>query len=218
MREDDITGSIPPRIKIRGILETIMKKFSKEEAKFLAIIFIILLLMVLINFRTSFRKARDAQRKGDVETVINGLEDGFFKNFGYFPLSSPDGKMLACKGPNTKYGEKEAKFINLIACEWGKDALMDLFDPNFPAFISTLPKDPQTAKRISYQYFSNGKRFQILVSLEGKTEAEYNQQIETRGINCGARLCNYGKAFSNTSVYQTIDEYEKKLLRNNNGQ
>ena len=28
MKEDDISGSIPPRILIRGVLETVMKKFS----------------------------------------------------------------------------------------------------------------------------------------------------------------------------------------------
>jgi type II secretory pathway pseudopilin PulG len=195
-----------------GVFETIMKKFSKEEIKFLAIIFCILLIMLGINFKASYRKARDAQRKGDVEAMMNGLEDGFFKNFGYFPSSTSDGKILACKGPDTKYDEKEARFLNLVACEWGKDALVDLLDPTFPPYITTLPKDPQITKGVNYKYFSNGRRYQIFVSLEGKTEAEFNAKIEARGISCGVRLCNYGKAYSSTSLYKTIDEYENELL------
>jgi hypothetical protein len=190
-----------------------MKFFTQEELKILGIIFLVLIILLLANFRVSFRKARDAQRKGDIDTIMNGLEDGFFKSFGYFPQSSGDGEILACKGPETKYDEKEKKFINLIACEWGKDALADLADERFPPFIKTLPKDPQEAKGIHYQYFSNGRRYQLFVSLEGKNEAEYNPKIERRGIMCGQRVCNYGKAFSNTSLYKTIEEYEQELLR-----
>ncbi len=76
---------------------------------------------------------------------------------------------------------------------------------------SHVPQDPQTANGLKYVYASNGKRFQIFASLEDKSQDEYSKNIEARGISCGARICNLGRASGTTPLDKTIEEYENEL-------
>lgn len=199
-----------------------MRPFSKKEAKGVGIILALIIVTSLYNFRISLRRARDAQRKSDVGSVSGALEK-YQSDFGYFPFNSTDGSMKACKpekyeellqaasGPQ---GFDSVTYMQGLAlCEWGRDALVDVADPDYPPYLANLPVDPKANLGISYVYLSNGNRFQLYAYLEGgQAEEGFREEIVARKINCGAKICNFGKAYSNTPLDKSIEEYEKELM------
>ena len=188
-----------------------MKFFSKKEIKIVGIILFLIAFVSFFNFRVSIRRARDNQRKNDLGTLQSALEN-YNHATGMFPLSSSDGKILACKGSDTYFDEEKQTWVNIKVCDWGKDDLADFSDPDNPVFMSPIPIDPKNLDGISFIYLSNGKRYQLLAHLEGKDEAEYNPKVEARAIMCGDEVCNYAKAFSSTPIDISVEEYENQLL------
>ncbi len=85
----------------------------------------------------------------------------------------------------------------------------------YPASLSLLknaPKDPGTPSGYSYQYYTDGKFFQIYASLEGPDEPELDPKVIGRNIKCGNFICNFGKT-SGTDVPldKSLEEYENEL-------
>lgn len=78
-------------------------------------------------------------------------------------------------------------------------------------FLPAVPKDPQTAKGLNYLYISNGRRYQILASLEEKNQDEYDSAIEARNLSCGIRICNFGRAYGVTPLDKSLEEYENEI-------
>lgn len=188
-----------------------MKFFNKSEIKTVSIILFFIFIACFFNFRISIRRARDNTRKNDFNALVTTLQK-YQSAFGEFPLSSDNGKILACKGDNTVFDKKLDKWINLRECEWAKDSLADFSDPRYPPDETFLPADPYKEKGLNYIYLSNGSRYQLLAHLEGKDEAEYDVKIEARGISCGNDLCNYGIGFSSTPLDKSIEEYENEII------
>jgi type II secretory pathway pseudopilin PulG len=198
-----------------------MKTFTKKEIIGVTIIFSVVFLITFKGLLTSERRARDAQRRGDLGAISNALY-AYQKDFGFFPPSD-NGKIKACKADN--FSEVEAKmkdlghfdqniyFQGLEVCEWGLDSLRDVSDISYPAYMQTLPKDPKTSEGISYLYFSNLSRFQIYSFLEGgKDEDGFDIGIIGRGLKCGGKVCSFGKSFFPTPLDKSIEEYEQELL------
>lgn len=197
-----------------------MKFFTKEE---LIGVFLILFLVFSLTFRglqKAQARARDAQRKADLGVISDALHS-FYEAYGYFPLSQ-EGKIKMCKGENfekvlkklqsEKVFDRNKFFEGLRGCEWGKDSFQDLLDENSPPFLKTIPSDPKANEGISYLYLSNTKRFQIYSYLEEELEDEsYNRGIVERNLNCGVKICSFGKSFSDTPLDLSIEEYEEKL-------
>lgn len=185
-----------------------MKFFSKSEFKGVLIILAGLIIISVPNFVVSLRRARDAQRKAD----IGSIQDALFRyqaDFGTFPLAL-DGKIAAC-GPVTFKELNGIKTPVFSACNFGKAALTDLSDGSYPAYMKLIPNDPQKSKGYSYYYLSNGSRFQIYGSLEGKSEDEYDESIIKRVIACGSKICNFGKSSGKTPLNMSIEEYENSI-------
>lgn len=185
-----------------------MKFFSKNEVIGIAVVLLAVALASWGNFKLSLRRARDVQRKNDIRLVADSLLR-YSEDFGAFPLSE-GGKIVACKGPETKI-DSRGIIRNLVPCEWGKDALADVFDPAYPPYVSTLPLDPQSPQG-GYLYFSSGRRFQLFAALEGSDEAEYDQAVVKRGLLCGGRICNFGLGYGGAPLDKSIEEYENELL------
>lgn len=188
-----------------------LKPPNKIEIFGIVVILLIVFVASFFNFRVALRRARDVQRKNDLSTLQKGL-DNYLNDFRSFPLSSNQGEIVACKGPQTSFDEIQKVWLNLEPCVWGKDALADFSDPGYPAYIPLLPRDPEHSNGIDYRYISNGRRYQIYIYLEGETdEAEYDPVIVSRNIACGIKNCNYGKAYSDTPLDKTLEEYENEL-------
>lgn len=187
-----------------------MNHFSKSELKAILIIFVFLFIISTPNFIVSLRRARDAQRKAD----IGGIQDALLRyqaDFGAFPLSI-DGKIAACE-PVTFKEAAGIKTPVFSACEWGKSSLADLSDSSYPPYMKLIPDDPESSKGRSYCYFSNGSRFQIYGSLEGKSEDEYDENIVKRNIPCGSKICNFGKGSGKIPLNISIEEYENSIKK-----
>lgn len=187
-----------------------MKFFSKSEFKAVLIIFAGLIIISTPNFIVSLRRARDAQRKAD----IGSIQDALFRyqgDFGTFPLSIV-GKIAACE-PVTFEEAGGIKTPVFSPCDFGKASLADLADGSYPPYMKLIPDDPEASKGYSYYYFSNGSRFQIYGSLEGKGEDEYDDSIIKRAIACGEKICNFGKSSGKTPLDISIGEYENSIKK-----
>mgnify|MGYP001579576003 CR=1 FL=1 len=174
--------------------------FTKSETLGLSVLFGLFLFISLLNFKDSFRKSRDNQRKSDIRAIYNAISS-FQGDFSLVPASF-NGKIVAC---NPEFKEE---ILTLSPCNWGVDSILD---PSFKDFVYiNLPIDPQNP-HISYYYLSNGRQFQILASLEGKDEDEYREDIEARKLPCGLRNCNYGLASGELPLDKSFQEYENEL-------
>jgi Tfp pilus assembly protein PilE len=71
-----------------------MLGLTKIEKTALVIIFAALFGLMSISYGNSLRKARDVQRKSDIQDIANALEK-FQKVFSYYP-QSVNGKIVGC--------------------------------------------------------------------------------------------------------------------------
>jgi len=197
-----------------------MKFFSKKEFIGVATIMALIIFFTYLNLRVSLRRSRDAQRRADIDAMINAIV-AFQKNYNFFPPSY-DGKIRACRGEDFDSAvtvfEAEEKFDmdayirSLGVCEWGKDGIEDLIGANKEAYIKLLPGDPQSGQGSQYLYLSNANRFQFYAFLEGgASEDGYRESIVARNLLCGEKVCNYGKAYGETPLDKSIEEYEEEL-------
>jgi hypothetical protein len=198
-----------------------MKPFTKQETLVIGIILLAIVVVSLNNFKIAIRRSRDAQRRGDLAAISEAL-DKFHEDFGYFPFSSTDNRIAACRPDDFDELLQDSVreegfdylhyFSGLVPCQWGKDSLRDLSDESYPAYLASIPADPRTEKGFSYVYLSNGNRYQIYAYLEGEeSEAGYYQGVVDRGLSCGSKVCNYGKSFGQTPLEKSIEEYENEL-------
>ncbi len=160
-----------------------MKKFTKTETKNLIIIFLILFVITEYNLLISLRRGRDDVRKNDISAIENSL-DTYLQKYKSYPLSTADGKIIGCFESSPQIDEKSGSPTNAVVCDWGKSKFEG---ENF------MPQDPSFEKGASYYYVSDGREFDIFISLEGKDEAEYTQVIADKRLQCGTRICNYSK-------------------------
>jgi len=190
-----------------------MKPFTKSEVISLIIIFTVLIVVSIPNFIISLRRARDQVRRDDMGVMVYALGD-YLSDYETFPKSSSDGRIVNCLRP----GEKPVKnkvgmwVVNPIPCEWGVDAFTDLITGR--VYRSILSQDPDYQKGAKYLYFSDGNRYQIYAAMEGMDEAEIDPKIIARGLICGNRICNIGRAY-NVPIDISIEEYDKLLLDTN---
>lgn len=186
-----------------------MKPFTKSEVISLIIIFAVLIAVSIPNFVASLRRARDQVRRDDMGALVHALDE-YIADFKVLPSASPDGRIMDC----LKQGDKPVKnkkgiwVIDFIACDWGKDAFIDLIAGK--VYMPILPGDPDYQKGAKYLYFSDGNRYQIYASMEDVGEAEIDPKIVARGMMCGSRVCNVGRSY-NVPTDISIEEYDKRL-------
>lgn len=191
-----------------------MKPFTKPEIIALILIFAVLVTISVPNFTLSIRRARDQVRRDDLGALVHALDE-YIADFQELPQASSDGRIMGCKKPEDKVtiDKKGRLVVNLIPCNWGKDALVDLTPGSQRVFMEVIPGDPQYNKGISYMYFSDGQRYQVLAYMEGgKDEADYDSHIVARNIMCGTNICNVGRAY-NVPINISIEQYDKELLK-----
>lgn len=170
-----------------------MKGFTRTELVGVLAILVVILGLALYNFQTAGSKARDEQRKASARSVVNALEK-YNKDFGRFPPSSLEGKMLACGSGD-----------NVTACQWGQDDLRDLTDPSYPPYLDPIPLDPRQGQGVSFYYLSNGSDFQIFSHLERRLDPEWSAYIDSLNLPCGEHKCNYGITLSRKPVTKMLE-------------
>lgn len=188
----------------------IMKSFTKIETISLAAIFLILIAVAVPNFIVSMMKSRDQIRRDDMGSINHAL-DAYLADFENLPVSSPDGRIMAClKSGDVPHKDKTGKMVfDYLPCDWGKDAFVNQFTGR--VYLPILPNDPNYQKGVKYLYLSDGNRFQVFASEENRKEVEIDPKIVARNLSCGSRICNMGRSY-NVPTDISIEEYDKLLL------
>ncbi len=198
--------------------------FNKKEIVGIVTILLFIFSLSYLNFLNSLRRSRDIQRRDDLTALAQGLEKFYDDDdFGIYPPASSDNKIVACIPEGTSYEQikevvgnrpKENKkkiFPLLTGCAWGDSSLSDPADTSKEPYLSIIPKDFKASEGASYVYFSTGRHFQIYAAYEGKSMPEYDPGIIARGISCGTKICNFGKASRGTPLDRSLEEFEKEL-------
>jgi type II secretory pathway pseudopilin PulG len=190
-----------------------MRKLSKSEKISISVIFLVLIAISIPNFVLSLRRARDQVRKDDMGALEHAL-GGYLADFGSFPVASEDGRIMACKNPNdeVEVNDKGRLVVNFIPCEWGQDGIFDLTPGSTKTYMKLLPREPDYQKGSLYHYFSDGKRYQIFVSLEGKDDVEYDPEIISRNLMCGNVICNAGRYYG-CETGKTLEQCEQEAQK-----
>ncbi len=160
-----------------------MNRFTTKELKLISIILLCLFCVIFFNMSISLRRGRDSIRKNDISALQKSL-DTYYQKYRVYPLSTEDGKIIGCFEDEVKRDTKTGYPINVKDCVWGESKFED---------DKLMPRDPTYKNGNSYKYISNGKRYEIYISLEGKDEAEYTASIASRYLHCGTKICNYGR-------------------------
>lgn len=157
--------------------------FTKSELKLILPILTILFVLIGVNMAVSLRRGRDVTRKNDVSSIQKAL-DSYKQKYSIYPPSTDDGRIIGCFDGGVIVNKSTGIPINNIVCEWGQSSFEDM---------SPMPRDPDAQKGVNYKYVALDKGYKLYVSLEGKDEPEYN--IDTLGLNlqCGNKICNYGR-------------------------
>ncbi len=202
-----------------------MKIFTKQESIVVSLIFLVVFSVTFFNMQTSLRRARDAQRKGDLGDISNSILK-FKDELGFFPPSE-NGMIKMCKASNFNEILEKVKnrptfdtelfFQGLRVCEWGKDGLYDVLDDSVAPYMKTLPSDPKTVNGLNYIYLASPNRFQLYSYLEGENEESgYDKGIVARQLKCGTKTCSFGKSYA-VPVERTIEDYEMELIQKSGG-
>ena len=124
---------------------------------------------------------------------------------------------MDCKKPGTSVtmDSKGQLIVDLVACNWGKDAFADLTPGSNKVYMASIPRDPNYLQGTKYMYFTDGNRYQLFAAMEGgKDEADYDPHIVARHIMCGNEICNVGRSY-NVPINISIEEYDKQLQEQN---
>lgn len=202
-----------------------MKFFTKKELVAVGIILFVLSIVSYRNFQIALRRARDSQRRSDLGSLNDALSK-YYEDFSFVPLSSSKGNIKACKGSNYDQLMQELKqeksfdtklyLEGLTDCVWGKDSLSDLQDSTYPDYLKLIPEDPLQSEGYSYLYIADGKFYQIYAYLEGGSDEEgYDGKIVSRNLRCGTHICNFGKAYGETPLDKSLQQYENELIQKN---
>jgi type II secretory pathway pseudopilin PulG len=188
-----------------------MQPFSKAETLSLIVIFLVLAAVSIPNFVVSLERSRDQIRRDDMGAITQAL-DFYLSDFEKVPVSSPDGRIMACLKPGDipVKNKKGLWTFDPIVCNWGKDPFTNVVTGR--VYLANLPRDPDYQKGAEYLYFSDGQRYQIYASMTVKNQAEIDPKIIARNLSCGNRICNIGRSY-NVPIDVSIEEYVKKLLQ-----
>jgi len=183
--------------------------FNKKETVWIAVIFIFLLIASYIGYSDAKKRERDITRRLDFGNTVTAIE-AYKRDFDSYPLSDDGGRLIACIGEGTDYlRDKNGNFVvsktgkqiraDLVACEWGKDPLME------DMYLEILPKDTQSGDGVIYIYVSDGENFQLFGSYETKEMPDYSESLKEQKRECGTRICNFGRASKDI----TLDNFIK---------
>ncbi len=134
------------------------------------------------SYRSSQIKARDAQRKNDLNQITKALEV-YYNDKGQYPDNSISNEINGCASEAT--------------CIWTDE----WEDENGTIYMVQVPADPRDY--LNYYYYSTGTSYQIYARLEN----DLDNDVPTSGgnpgnynISCGDYNCNYGVSSTNISV------------------
>jgi len=133
--------------------------------------------LIMVNFNAARERARDVQRKSDLDQIKKALRM-YYNDSGLYPDTGAGNKIKACGNPTT------------TTFEWGSTA----FSCSSMVYMKLLPHDPswKEAGDPDYSYIQNpsGQDFCLWVALENSSDGDLaNSQARCSG--CGLADENY---------------------------
>lgn len=131
------------------------------------------------------KKSRDSRRKSDLNQIVKGVEL-YFTDFGLYPASSADGKIIYCGAANDQ------------PCSWG-----DAFEDDNQIYIKRLPEEPQSSTKTYYYQASDDKKsFRVMARLENTDDLQASDISGTDGYctSDSSLQCNFGLTSSNVDL------------------
>jgi len=147
--------------------------WKKNEIIFVVSVVVVLMGISYFQLLTGQMKARDAQRKADVELVGRAL-DQYLSDHKVLPLAS-DGKIVICGG------------LRNVPCEWGNGQITDIEGVDY---LKKIPMDPKSYAGRRYMYERLGEnKYRISVALEYVRDVAWKNNLTTV---CGKEIqCNW---------------------------
>jgi len=149
-------------------------EWDKRSLGFLAVVVAIIGGISMMQLQIGQMKARDAQRKADVELVARAV-DAYFVDHDEYPRGA-DGLILACGGKVPR------------ACEWGGE---NLEDEHGTVYLRKFPVEPhsQLGRKYVYEVNETGQKYRIYVALEYTRDPAYKSDLT---VMCGENIqCNW---------------------------
>lgn len=146
--------------------------WKKSEAIFVVSVILVLFGISYFQLKIGQMKARDAQRKADVELVGRALDQYLLDNKILPP--SQNGKIVAC-------GNK-----GLDACAWGGGPIVD---SQGVSYLKKIPQDPFAYQGRFYVYEADliKNKYRISISLEYTSDISWKHDLTTwcgNGVQC----------------------------------
>jgi prepilin-type N-terminal cleavage/methylation domain-containing protein len=155
------------------MITQLRRGFTLVELLVVIAILAILSTLGITNFQTAKIKARDLERKSDLQTISKSLES-YVNDHRSYPLSNVDGEII-CQAPST-------------TCDWG-----DPFTDGTSTYAVALPAESNESYAYIYDS-STGADYTLYAHLENTQDPSINESITTM---CGDVECNYKITSSN---------------------
>lgn len=111
--------------------------------------------LIMVNFNAARERARDVERKSDLDQIKKALRM-YYNDVGTYPAHSSDNKIIACgtgASPDT--------------CSWGSGWTRQTM-----TYMKILPQDPIEGQTYSYQQQTSGQDFRLWATLENKSDGD----------------------------------------------
>jgi len=110
--------------------------------------------LIMVNFNAARARARDVQRKSDLDQVKKALRM-YYNDNNLYPETGGGNKIKGCGNPPT------------TTFEWGSQ-----FACGGMVYMKVLPQDPTQGETYSYQQQSGGQDFRLWATLENKSDGD----------------------------------------------
>jgi len=163
-------------IKIQNPKSKIQKLgFTLIELLVVISIIGILATLIMVNFNAARERARDVQRKSDLDQIKKALRM-YYNDNNQYPANSSDYKIIGCGTGATP-----------ATCNWNNE-----WSRSGIVYMKKLPNDPSEGKNYRYQQVSSGQDFCLWAGLENKSDGDIGKS-QSRCRNCArpGDLYNY---------------------------
>jgi type II secretion system protein G len=126
--------------------------------------------LIMVNFNAARSRARDLQRKSDLDQTKKALRM-YYNDFEAYPSHDTDSKISALCGGATA-----------TTFDWGAT-----FNCGEMVYIKALPEDPVPGSTYYYQQLTGGQDFCLWAELENKTDNDLTKS-QSRCFGCSALL------------------------------